>query len=234
MRIHFLSLSVKMVDVNQDDQQVDELKVRGNNILQSWYQSELDIESFEQKLKSIIDTINKVLDRRQLDGTLSSLWHQLVYHISEYCITCLYRKRDIITKKMTGAYQDYYLYTGNVNQQATEWKVRNDSLCERLNNAFQSWCQSVLDIESFEQKAKSITDAINKALHRKQLDGLLSSIEYVEVMYINSLWHQLIYHISLYRSTCLYRKREIISLLMELYTNKQLTQDMLIESCIDL
>ena len=111
----------------------------------------------------------------------------------------------------------------DTNQYAVDSTPGENYLRDRLNNAFQSWYQSVLDIESFEQKTKFITDAINKALYRRQLDGLLSSIECVEVLYINSLWHQLMYHISIYRSTCLYRKREIMSLLMEmeLYTYKQ-------------
>ena len=143
--------------------------------------------------------------------------------------------------EMGDASQDNYLCAfvdsfceSDTNQYAVDSTPGENYLRDRLNNVFQSWYQSVLDIESFEQKTKSITDAINKALYRRQLDGLLSSIECVEVLYINSLWHQLIHHISIYRSTCLYRKREIISLLMKLYRYKQLTKDMLIESCIDL
>ena len=122
----------------------------------------------------------------------------------------------------------------DTNQCLTEQKTKNDSLCNRLNDAFQDWYQSVLDIESFEQKTKSITDALNKSLYRQQLDGLLSSIECTQVRYINSLWHQLMHHIQLYHNGFSCRRQEIISLLIELYTCKQLTEDMLIESYIDL
>ena len=115
-----------------------------------------------------------------------------------------------------------------------EQKTLKNGLCNRLNNAFQEWYQSVLDIESFGQKTKCITDALNKSLYRQQLDGLLSSMDCAEVRYINGLWHQLMHHMSLYHIGFSCSKGEIISLLIELYTHKHITEDMLIESCIDL
>ena len=122
----------------------------------------------------------------------------------------------------------------DTTDRTTEQKTWKEGLCNRVNNAFHEWYQSVLDIESFEQKTKCITDALNKSLYRQQLDGLLSSIECAEIRYINSLWHQLMHHIPLYHIGFSGRKREIISLLIELYTHKHITEDMLIESCIDL
>ena len=108
------------------------------------------------------------------------------------------------------------------------------SLCDRLNNAFQEWYQSILDIESSEQKAECITIALNKSLYRQQLDGLLSSIECADARYIYSLWYRLMHHISVYRIGSPNGKSEIISFLIELYRYKQLSKDMLIESCTDL
>ena len=63
--------------------------------------------------------------------------------------------------EMGDASQDNYLYAfvdsfceSDTNQYAVDSTPGENYLRDRLNNVFQSWYQSVLDIESFEQKTK--------------------------------------------------------------------------------
>ena len=103
-----------------------------------------------------------------------------------------------------------------------------------ISNALESWTKRVLDAETQQSKSKQYQQVVEEALRRQQLDGLLSHHDYTELIYIASLWNNLLNTTSCFTLGCVGVKKDIISILLELYTLKQVTKHTFIEACLKL
>ena len=75
---------------------------------------------------------------------------------------------------------------------------------------------------------------IEKSIRRQQLDEFLSSHGITELRYITDVWIKLLNAVSSYSIGCVFVKREIITLLLELYMLKQINSCLFIETCVKL
>ena len=99
-----------------------------------------------------------------------------------------------------------------------------------LNN----WFQQLLYIESVFKTSKSLQLQINEALERMKLDGLLSSNEFDDLTKVGKLWHELIELSYCYHTGSDSSRKRIIELLLELYSLKQLTKEVFVNTCTQL
>ena len=91
-----------------------------------------------------------------------------------------------------------------------------------------------LDVESKHYRSGNLRTAIEDSIHRQQLDGFLTSRDIAELRYITDVWLKLLNAVSCYGVGCEFLKRDIITLLLELYTIKQITSSLFIETCLKL
>ena len=59
-------------------------------------------------------------------------------------------------------------------------------------NALESWTKRVLYAETQQSKSKQYQQVVEEALRRQQCDALLSHHDYTELIYIASLWNNLL------------------------------------------
>ena len=109
--------------------------------------------------------------------------------------------------------------------------ICNFSLCFCnfiINNkkwALDNWSGRILDAEILHIKSENFRCAIEASLYRQQLDGFLSTHNITELRYIADLWIRLLHSISCYTIGCQFVERNIITLVLELDTLKQLDRD---------
>ena len=101
-----------------------------------------------------------------------------------------------------------------------------------ISNTMDCWFQRVLDTESQLRQTKDIQNAIAESLQRQQLDGLLTYYEINELRYIGQLWLDLSCGISCYTTGCTVLKGRLISILLELFTMKQINSQMFLNICM--
>ena len=77
---------------------------------------------------------------------------------------------------------------------------------------------------------KKITESLNRQLQ----DGLISYHEYVDMEYICGIWIKLLLLIKSYNLGCTSIKKDIASLLLELFDLKQISKSLLIETILQL
>ena len=65
-----------------------------------------------------------------------------------------------------------------------------------------------------------------------KIDGLLSSNEFDELTKVGKLWHELIELSYCYHTGSGSSKKRIIELLLELYSLKQITKEVFVNTCI--
>ena len=80
----------------------------------------------------------------------------------------------------------------------------------------------------------SLREKIEISLHRQQLDGFLHHQDIAELRYIADLWTRLLHFTSLYTIGCNFVKRDIITILLELYKLQQMTDCLFIQACLKL
>ena len=101
-----------------------------------------------------------------------------------------------------------------------------------LNTTFDDWMTKVLDNEV--GKTTDLKKKINESLSRQLQDGLLSYNEYIDLEYIGILWIRLLDSIPRYHLGCVVNKRNILSVLLELFELKQISKTLFIESVLQL
>lgn len=110
--------------------------------------------------------------------------------------------------------------------------MRSESEAENswqdIFEAFDLWVNNVLDVESWLEKATNLQDAVDRALNRQQLDGLLSMSTIAEIRYVCSLWIKLLSLISSYNIGSAFAKEELIHILLELLSLKQIKYDIIV------
>ena len=115
-----------------------------------------------------------------------------------------------------------------------ETKETVEDIWSDISNALETWTNRILDAEAQHSKSKQYQQVVEEALQRQQSDGLLSHHDYTELIDIASLWNNLLNATSTFTLGCFAVKRDIIAILLEIYTLKQVTKHMFIEACLKL
>jgi hypothetical protein len=113
-----------------------------------------------------------------------------------------------------------YDYDGNI------W----DDITASLDN----WIERILDAEARHSKTVNFYQRVEESLTRQQQDGLLSVNELAELRYIANLWWHLLHTSSYYTAGCNFLKKDIIELLLDLYSVRQITRGVFLDSCLKL
>ena len=113
-------------------------------------------------------------------------------------------------------------------------EVKEDDIWTDINAALDNWTKRVVDAEVQQSKSKQYQHIVEEALRRQQWDGLLTHHDYTELKQIANLWGNLLNATSCYTLGCLGVKREIIAILLDLYTLKQLSKYTFVEACLKL
>ena len=103
-----------------------------------------------------------------------------------------------------------------------------------LDIQFDDWMTKVLDDEAVRTRTTGLSNKINESLSRQLQDGLLSYYEYIDLEYIARLWMRLLNSIHRYHHGCGCNKRDILSILLELFESKQIPKSLFIESVLQL
>ena len=101
-----------------------------------------------------------------------------------------------------------------------------------LITTFNEWMSKVLDNEA--GKTSDLKKKITESLSRQLEDGLISYHEYVDMQYIGGIWIKLLLLIKSYNLGCTSIKKDIASLLVELFELKQISKNLLIETILQL
>ena len=101
-----------------------------------------------------------------------------------------------------------------------------------LNTTFNAWMSNVLDNEA--GRTSELKKKITESLSRQLEDGLISYHEYVDMQYIGGIWIKLLLLIKSYNLGCTSIKKDIASLLAELFELKQISKNLLIETILQL
>jgi len=110
----------------------------------------------------------------------------------------------------------------------------SDGAWNDIYEALDRWSQSILDAESLRDKTEDIRLKIENSIHRQQIDGFLSHFDAAELRYVGDLWIRLLHAIASYDIGCKFTKRDILTLLLELYTLNQLDKNVFIETFLKL
>ena len=103
-----------------------------------------------------------------------------------------------------------------------------------MGAALDDWMQRIVDTESRQTKCTAFRRSIDCALHRMLGDGLLNQYDINELQYVAGLWSELLSATSCYTVGCSFAKRAVITLLLELYTLKQVNSELFIDACVQL
>ena len=103
-----------------------------------------------------------------------------------------------------------------------------DGKRENVSATFDSWIEKLL--ENGETKTADLSDKIKMTLSQQLQDGLLSSYEYIDLEYIGRVWIGLLNKLDMYKLGSTYCKKDILSLLLELYELKQISKEQFMDT----
>ena len=110
----------------------------------------------------------------------------------------------------------------------------SDGAWNDIYEALDRWSQSILDAESLRDRTEDIRLKIENSIHRQQIDGFLSHFTASELRYVGDLWIRLLHAIATFDVGCTFTKRDILTLLLELYTLNQLNRNVFVETFLKL
>ena len=102
-----------------------------------------------------------------------------------------------------------------------------DGKRENVSSTFDSWVVKLLENEK--KKTTDLNEKVRMALGQQLQEGLLNYQEYIDLEYVGRVWTELLNKLNMYKlgSTCC--KKDILSLLLELYDLRQVSKELLIE-----
>ena len=103
-----------------------------------------------------------------------------------------------------------------------------------IEEALRRWMSQIVDAETRYEKTATFRENIEASLRRQQLDGFLSHQDIAELRYISNRRITFLNSTSSYTIGCEFVKRDIITYLLELYNLRQITDRLLIETCLRL
>ena len=125
--------------------------------------------------------------------------------------------------------------TGEVRSTSPTSEInQSDNVWSDIEGALHQWTCKILDAESRIEKTVSFRETIEASLRRQQLDGFLNTQDVAELRYVADVWTNLLNCTSSHALGCKFVKRDIITYLVELYTLRQITKSLLVETCLRL
>ena len=104
-----------------------------------------------------------------------------------------------------------------------------------IANALDLWSQRILDVEIHHRtRCATFNQKVTGALHRMHVDGVLNRYDIDEIKRVSGLWSQLLSASSCYTLGGGFAKRDIITLLLELYSLHQISRDLVVDTCLKL
>ena len=119
-----------------------------------------------------------------------------------------------------------------ITQPADEAAVAVD-VWRLITDAVDDWSQRIFDAESLHKRSESFTTSLEGSIYRLQLDGFLSTFELSALHATKDKFVRLLHLLS----SCsignryTFTKKDIISLLLDLYELKKLSAETFIECC---
>ena len=111
---------------------------------------------------------------------------------------------------------------------------RQNYIWQNIATAAYNWSHQIEDIESLHAKSTDFRSSIENSIYNLQLDDFLSTHDIGELRYITNQWIELLNSLSSYLMGCVFLKKNIISLLLKLYSMKQISGEILINTCLKL
>ena len=104
-----------------------------------------------------------------------------------------------------------------------------DGKRDNLDTTFEFWIAKLLENETGRKKTVDLNEKIKESLNRQLQDGLLNYHEYIDLEYVGRVWVRLLSALDIYNlgSTC--TRKDVLSLLLELFELKQITKELFIE-----
>ena len=120
----------------------------------------------------------------------------------------------------------------SITQPADEAAVAVD-VWRLITDAVNDWSQRVFDAESLHKRSESFHTSLEGSIYRLELDGFLSTFELSDLRATKDKFVRLLHLLSSYsignhRTS---NKKDIISLLLDLYELKKLPAETFIECC---
>ena len=103
-----------------------------------------------------------------------------------------------------------------------------------IQDALNDWTKRIVDTEARLKKSQCYQQTIEDSLNRQLRDGLLSHHDFSELECIGKLYTNLLNTAACYSVGCGFGKKDLISILLELYTLKQITSTLFIEAVLKL
>ena len=159
------------------------------------------------------------MDKTLLEEKGEKRLHEEEKEEEEKCLKKAKRKKKVVFKPVEE----------EQNKKIAETKD-NEVFTNGIEVTLNSWLQQIVYIESVFKTSKNVQLQIHEVLDKMRADDLLSSNEFNELKEIGKLWHELVELIYCYYAGSVSNKRRIIELLLELYSSKQLTKEIFINT----
>ena len=132
--------------------------------------------------------------------------------------------------------EDKKLETETIRKENKDEEVdkRQNYIWQNIANAAYNWSYRIVDAERLHAKSTDFRSDMENSIYRLQLDGLLSTHDVSELRYITDQWVELLNSLSSYLMGCVFLKKNIISSLLKLYSMKQLSEEIFIDTCLKL
>ena len=111
---------------------------------------------------------------------------------------------------------------------------RQNDIWQIIADAANDWSRRLVDAECLHARSTDFRSNVESSLYRQQLDGFLSISDVGDLRYTTDLWVELLNSLSSYLVGCVFLKRNVISLLLKLYSVKQISEELFIETCLKL
>ena len=115
-----------------------------------------------------------------------------------------------------------------------EVERRRDDVWQSIADGANDWSRRLVDAECLHTRSSDFRSNIENSLYRQQLDGFLSIRDMADLHYITDLWVELLNTLSSYQMGCIFLKRNVIYVLLKLHSVKQISEELFIETCLQL
>ena len=109
-----------------------------------------------------------------------------------------------------------------------------DTVLEDIIHALNSWTRQIFALETDLQRNLDVKRAVTDALQRQVLDGLIKQEDANELQYILNLWTNLYRAYSCRQIGADFADQEVLSILLELYSLKQISKSFFIHITLEL
>ena len=109
---------------------------------------------------------------------------------------------------------------------------KEEEVWQDIADALSNWSRRILDcVSRHRATSENFRETVEESLWRQQLDGFITGHDLTELRYVADVWTNLLNAIFCYTLGCVFVKREI-TYLLELYSLRQITNSLFIETCL--